>query len=90
MEDFKQQLLRHSDITPQDLSVCMSVESFNLATDTANVTIKEQWYSSCRLPVENLSWHFIEMRLRSEDGEWKLVNSQQHFAACWMQAEGCQ
>ena len=90
VEVFKQQLLRHSVIPPQDISVCMSVESFNLATDTADVTFKEQWYSSCLDPSSNLSWHFIEMRLRSEDSEWKLVDSEQHFAACWRQAEGCQ
>lgn len=88
---FEQEYAAAGDPYPDDIDACVYVESYSVAGDGAEVVIREQWNDDCRggQPAENLSYDFITMQLQLEDGAWRVVSSDRHFAACWTVQGGC-
>ena len=85
VETFTQDLERYDALAPSHLDPCMYVESSRVTGNKAVVVIREQWYNPlCGLmEANNLSFHHFEMTLQREDGEWKVVDSGQHFVSQW-------
>ena len=65
---------------------CVYVESVISSGDRATVTLREQLYDPCgAVPLRNLTYTYFQVELELKNGEWKIVNAEDHFVAAWRQ-----
>ena len=57
--------------------------------NSASITINETTFYSGDIFGSNEYTRTFKMKLRLEDGEWKVVESDKYFVWCWELEEGC-
>lgn len=81
---FVEELEAHGLLPELDVNPCIYVEEVEIIGNNATVKLREQFNDPCTgIEVQNLSFNYIEMNLQMENGMWKIVDSDTHFASCW-------
>lgn len=68
----------------------LRVESGTTTGNNATITINETIFYSGNMFGSNEYTNTFKVKLRLEDGEWKIIDSDRYFAWCWDREEGCQ
>jgi hypothetical protein len=93
LEAFIEDMEHFGQTSSPSLDPCVWVEGVEENGVNATVMIWEQLYTICtkdqRLAPENLSYNLFEMKLELQDGEWRILNSGEHFVSCWAEVDGC-
>ena len=88
-ETFAEEVSRYSRSLRYGTETALSVESARVVGSRTIVRVRESHFRSGGL-FESRQWtSFFEMDLRLESGSWKVVDSDNYFARCWAQADGC-
>lgn len=88
-ERFSQHVQRYSWNFRLEASTTLAVESTKLIGDNATVTVRETQFRGGGLFDSGQSTFTFDMKLRLNNGEWKIVHSTYYFAPCWEDAKGC-
>jgi hypothetical protein len=87
---FVEELEAHGLLPELEMSPCIYVEEVEITDNNATVKLREQFSDPCTgIEVQNLSFNYIEMKLQLEKGMWRIVDSDTHFASCWIGSTEC-
>jgi hypothetical protein len=67
----------------------LSVESSKITGDNATVYVQESRFWGGDLFDSGQSTYTFDMKLRLEEGQWKIIDSDNYFAWCWDREDGC-
>ena len=71
-------------------SVSLDITSFDMLGDgEAVVSVRETWFNSGDLFSSSQSRKEFNIYLEREDGEWKIVDADYYFSACWTSINNC-
>jgi len=89
VETFTEEVSRYLRSLRYGTETSLSVESVRVVGSLTIVKVRESHFQSGG-PFESRQWtSFFEMDLRLEGGSWKVVDSDNYFASCWTQTDGC-
>jgi hypothetical protein len=72
-----------------DQDVSLAIEAVDVTGDRANVDVRKTAFRRGGLFDSGQYSTTFEMRLRREDGAWKIIGSDSYWAHCWEWADGC-
>ncbi len=72
-----------------DTSTTLAVDSARITGDQATVTVRETHFNQGGLFDSNQYTNTFEMRVRREDGVWRITGSDAYWAYCWDDPLGC-
>ena len=67
----------------------LAVDDFKIMGDRASVTIRETSFYEGGLFESSQRMITYEIKLRRENGEWKISDSDHYFVYCWRDEQGC-
>ena len=88
-ETFSEEISRYSRSLRDGTETALSVESARVVGSRTIVKVRESHFQSGGLFASRQWTSFFEMDLRLESGTWKVADSDNYFARCWTQVDGC-
>lgn len=73
-----------------DTSTTLTVEAARITGDQAAVTVRETHFNQGGLFESSQYTNTFEMRLRREEGVWRIIGAESYWASCWDDQDGCQ
>jgi hypothetical protein len=90
-DELRQDLQGQSLLPEWELQPCVYFESAEVSGVAASVILREQFYDPCTgIDVRNLTFGTIRTEMRLENGEWKIISADEHFAPCWSDGSKCE
>ncbi len=72
-----------------DEDITLRIKSVFSTGNNASITINVTTFYSGDIFGSNEYTRSFKMKLRLEDGEWKIIESDEYFSWCWDREEGC-
>jgi hypothetical protein len=89
VEEFSDQLEDYAWRFREDVEKTMAVESERVVGSRTVVSVRETRFYGGGLFDSGQSVNTFEMKLEQEGDAWKLVDADDYFAHCWIEADGC-
>ena len=87
VETFMQDVDDRQWVFRQDSDVALNVESVKILGDTATVEVFESRFNNSGLFDSGQYENQFDMKLRLEDGSWKLFDGDSYWTSCWDKEE---